>query len=49
MIALEKTYIINQRNIKDIENLLVHLGQVRRLLSVQMEVVEEEIMRANLW
>lgn len=49
MNATQKTYVIHKRNVKDIENFIVHLSQIRILLTVQFENVEEEILKNALW
>lgn len=46
---MKKTYVIHERNVRDIENFIIHLSQVRGLLTVQFESVEEEILKSCLW
>lgn len=46
---MEKTYVINTRNVRDIEKFLIYLGHVRALLAVQTESLEEQIIRYALW
>lgn len=49
MRALEKTYVIHDRNTNDVEHFLAYLSNIRGLLSVQFERVEEEIVKKCLW
>uniref|UniRef100_A0A915J8I0 Ryanodine receptor junctional solenoid domain-containing protein n=1 Tax=Romanomermis culicivorax TaxID=13658 RepID=A0A915J8I0_ROMCU len=47
--GLGNTYVIHDRNTKDVETFFVYLSHVRTLLSVQFEWVEEEIVKKCLW
>ena len=49
MLAMDNTYVVNERNVPDIEQFMIHLNHVRALLSVQFEKVEEEILKTSLW
>uniref|UniRef100_A0A915IF17 Ryanodine receptor junctional solenoid domain-containing protein n=1 Tax=Romanomermis culicivorax TaxID=13658 RepID=A0A915IF17_ROMCU len=46
--GLGNTYVIHDRNTKDVETFFVYLSHVRTLLSVQFEWVEEEIVKKCL-
>jgi ryanodine receptor 2 len=49
MRALQKTYVINSRTTKDVQELWIGLSRIRGLLPVQMSQEEEELMRELLW
>lgn len=49
MRCLEKTYVIHERSIQDVEEFITYLNQIRRLLNVQFERVEEEVLKDSLW
>ncbi len=49
MTALENTYVVNPRNVTDIQTFVIYLNLVRSLLSVQFEHVEEAILKNSLW
>ena len=49
MRALQKTYVINAKTKKDVQELWVGLSRIRGLLPVQMSQEEEELMRELLW
>ena len=47
--ALLKTYVISHKSKVDIDKLLLSLGHMRGLLSVQVGVDEEEILKMTIW
>ncbi|KFD64964.1 hypothetical protein M514_11549 [Trichuris suis] len=49
MKALRTTYCIHERSIDDVQRFINHLSQIRRLLSVQFEAVDEEVLKDSLW
>jgi hypothetical protein len=49
MTAVSKTYVIHERSIRDVEEFVTYLNQIRRLLNVQFERIEEEILKDSQW
>lgn len=49
MDAIAQTYVLHERNLADVENFIVYLMQIRELLNVQFETVEESILKRGLW
>lgn len=49
MNAMEKTYVLHERNHADVESFIVYLMQIRELLHVQFEAAEEAILKRGLW
>ena len=49
MAATERTYVIHDRNTRDVQRFIIYLNHVRSLLTVQFEHVEEEILKDALW
>ena len=47
--AMEKTYVLHERNVLDVKDFIVYLTQIRELLTVQFEHVEEAILKRGLW
>lgn len=49
MKAMNKTYVLHERNVQDIEDFIIYLNEVRSLLHVQFESTEEAILKRGLW
>ncbi|KRX28175.1 Ryanodine receptor 44F [Trichinella nelsoni] len=47
--ALKTAYCIHERSIEDVQSFLDNLCQIRRLLCVQFEATEEEVLKNSLW
>lgn len=47
--AMEKTYVLHERNVLDVQDFIIYLTQIRELLTVQFEHVEEAILKRGLW
>lgn len=49
MAAMAQAYVLHERNLADVENFVIYLMQIRELLKVQFETVEESILKRGLW
>ncbi|KAJ1347271.1 hypothetical protein KIN20_002292 [Parelaphostrongylus tenuis] len=47
--AIAQTYVLHERNNEDLQDFIVYLIQIRELLTVQFEQVEEAILKRGLW
>lgn len=46
---MSMTYVLHERNVKDVECFIAYLIQIRELLNVQLETCEEAILKRGLW
>lgn len=46
---MAQTYVFHERNVMDVADFIVYLNQIRDLLTVQFEHVEEAILKRGLW
>ncbi|VDM52160.1 unnamed protein product [Angiostrongylus costaricensis] len=47
--AMAQTYVLHERNNEDVQDFIVYLIQIRELLTVQFEHIEEAILKRGLW
>lgn len=48
MYCIHKTYVIHERSIQDVEEFMIYLNQIRGLLHIQFERIEEEVLTESL-
>lgn len=46
---MSMTYVLHERNVKDVKCFISYLIQIRELLNVQLETCEESILKRGLW